>query len=476
MTVLDLIPYQPITNKADIDEVIIQINRRNFDGIAFREGKITFPITDCLFKKVVIENGEDISFNDISILFINCYIGDLQVEKITSSNISILMFHSLVAGKIQNDKLLKVQLDHCLLLSGLFLIDLPKVLISLDEEKLEPRAWLAMGGKVHDFEEIYLMKQAYHIINVGTITAQSNDKNISSPNLIDLNLSLSYDNDAGESIVNISGLRLKALTISGKPKGKISVERMGIDALYIHNFTPTAEVGFYDIGPRGDRSETIIEIRESKLDTVWFDNVSFDKYGKVSFYRTRVAKTVFSSCNFPESYSAYDNFDALKNVHYPNERQENYDKDKYEIFLQLRKAMEASGNYYESQKLQSIAHDALKRIKGISVGDRIILWINGWSNNHGMSISKPFLQLMIISIVVYILYLSSLGRIFSSGEVDTALIGYYFSFIDLTHRTDFLVDKNELTGLSLFLDFANKVITGFFIYQFIAAFRKYGKG
>ena len=58
---------------------------------------------------------------------------------------------------------------------------------------------------------------------------------------------------------------------------------------------------------------------------------------------------------------------------------------------------------------------------------------------------------------------------------DPTLIGYYFSFLDITHRNDFLVNKNEFTGWSLFIDYFAKLVFGYLIYQFIAAFRKYSK-
>jgi len=64
---------------------------------------------------------------------------------------------------------------------------------------------------------------------------------------------------------------------------------------------------------------------------------------------------------------------------------------------------------------------------------------------------------------------------FNSNQIDYDLIGYYFAFLDITHRTDFLVSKTELSGLSVTIDYINKILVGFLIYQFIAAFRKYGK-
>jgi len=165
----------------------------------------------------------------------------------------------------------------------------------------------------------------------------------------------------------------------------------------------------------------------------------------------------------------------IDNVHYPEDKHENYAKDVYEIMLQLKMALEGTGNYFEAQKLQAVAHDALKEVKGIPKQDRIILCVNNWSNGHGLSIKKPFWWLIGSSVFLYILYLLSLGRIFNSNEFDSSLIGYYFAFLDLTHRTDFLVDKTEYNMFSLGVDYIGKVVVGFFIYQFISSFRKYGK-
>jgi hypothetical protein len=138
-------------------------------------------------------------------------------------------------------------------------------------------------------------------------------------------------------------------------------------------------------------------------------------------------------------------------------------------------ALEATGNFHEAQKLYAISNDALRKVKEVSGWDKIILWINRHSNNHGLSVKKPLVLFFFFSIVLYVFYLWSLNRIFNSNEFDASLIGYYFSFIDLTHRSDFLVEKNEFNNCCQFIDSFNKILVSFFIYQFVAAFRKYGR-
>jgi len=101
--------------------------------------------------------------------------------------------------------------------------------------------------------------------------------------------------------------------------------------------------------------------------------------------------------------------------------------------------------------------------------------LNKLSNNYGLSIKRPIYWFFSVTICFYIIYLWSLGSIFQSTAFDADLIGYYFSFIDITHRSDFLNKKEDLTGVALTVDYLNKVVMGYLIYQFIAAFRKYGK-
>jgi hypothetical protein len=166
----------------------------------------------------------------------------------------------------------------------------------------------------------------------------------------------------------------------------------------------------------------------------------------------------------------------IANVHYPEEKPASYDKDQYEMLLQLKMAFESTGNYFESQKISAISHEALQRVE-IPIGDWLILGLNDLSNKHGTSILRPFLWFVGTTIVSYALYLLALGKVFDcSKPIDWNLVGFYFSFIDITHRSDFLVDKNDLTGWAAMLDYLNKLVMGYLIFQFISAFRKYSRG
>ena len=342
--------------------------------------------------------------------------------------------------------------------------------------KLIPTRWkeLLKASEEMDYRTLIRCKQTYYIHDTTEINCSSNFSTETRKTLA-LNLYLKYNKDVPDTSSLISKMQLGSLSISGSPNGKIEIETSKINSWYLYDFMPKETVSFYNIKPVPEAVGTKIGIHKCNLDNVWFDNVDLDRYTIISLYRTKFSQTIFTSCNFPEKYSSFEKFMPIENVHYPEKKNGNDPKDMYEIFLQLKKSVEATGNYYEAQKLQAFAHDALKKIKSVPASDRLILRINRWSNNHGLSIKRPFWGMITISIALYIFYLLSIDRIFNGNAVDFNLIGYYFSFIDITHSSDFLTTKEQLNGWSLFFDYSGKIVVGFFIYQFIVAFRKYGK-
>lgn len=499
MNIVEITPYSKIEDKTYNEKIIVSIKKSSFDGIAFQDGKFTFTFIGCKFREVEFENLDEIEFSDISIKFLYCNIDDIKIKNITSDNISIIFSSSLVSGIVNGENIRTVVINNSFG-SNLFLVNQNNVEISFTEENIFPKQWkkLLRHVKVTNLP-LLTAKKNFYIYDTKRIIFQTNEIKASGKTLykthlktkgfefgyylteeqkrsFNVNLSIKYSQSIEKQETKISNSSLNSLSIAGSLEGKLSVENTKINNLFISDFVCNGETTFYNIFPlKVDNPDNKIGIHKSNLDKIWFDNFNFDQYKNISLYRTKISKAIFTSCNFPDSYSSFEKFTPIENVHYPDQKSQNHHKDQYEIFIQLKKSFEDSGNYYEGQKLQSIAHDALNKIKTIPWTDGIILKINSLSNKHGLSISRPFFWFLGTSIVLYIFYLLSLDKIFTSGKFDPKFIGFYFSFIDLTHRTDFMVDKDQFTAWSLGLDYLGKVIFGFFIYQFIAAFRKYGK-
>lgn len=498
MTFLKLEPYKTIESK-DFQEITFIISKEEFKDIEFQDGKITFTINECRFKSVKIENPDIIEFYDISLQFVDCYIENFDANEISSNNISILFNSCIFSGTIQSPKIKSVLINNCIINNNIFLFGQNVINISYTEENIFPKRWQKLIKKVNtNFLDLIKTKQSYQIYDSKKVNFYTNENSNSKrgiyrkeyqtleefkigyilkaeeKKLFDIHLSIKFSQLQNENIeTKILNSSLNSLSLSGYSNGKISIENTKITEWFVRDFSTEKETNFYNISPLSSNSK--IEIHKSNLDNTWFDNIDFSKYDIVSFFRTKFGKTTFTSCDFPTDNTSFEKFKTIENVHYPEKKADNYYKNQYEIFLQLKIILESTGNFYEAQKLQAISNDALQKIKTISNWDKAILWINGKSNNHGLSIKRPLFYFLFFSVFLYILYLKSLNKIFNCNDIDYSLFGYYFSFIDLTHRTDFLVDKEKFNFFSLTFDFISKLISGFFIYQFVSAFRKYGK-
>ena len=501
MNEIYLTPYSIIENTDYPIDTKIIIRASDFSNVPFQDGRITFSFIGCRFRKLEIENTETIDFKDISIQFISCFINEINVENIITTNFSIFFGSSILQGRIKNKNLRSIEANNCLLNNSLFLLDLKRAVVSYTEENIFPIRWKKLFKSVNtNLENLLTEKHSFYIYHCKDIVFTFNENSTNTKGVykrpysyeiekkigyylneeekkkFKVSLSVQYSADKEHNLTKIINAKLLALSLSGYTTGELLIENGNIDSWYIRNFSAQLGANFYDIKPfRKETEETKLEIHKSNLDKVWFDNVAFDDYSTISLYRNKFGQTTLTACDFPSKYKDFDKIQTIENIHYPDRKDKNYFKTRYETFLQLKKQLEASGNFYEAQKFQAISNEALKNVENLPYWDRVILKINSLSNNHGLSIKAPFIGTIFISIIFYILYLWSLGRMFNCNGIDWNLFGYYFSFLDITHRTDFLVSKIELNGWSLTIDYLNKIIVGFLIYQFIAAFRKYGK-
>lgn len=472
---IQVIPYSTVSRFFDYGAVL-DLKDINFQSEPYREGAAVLTFSNCRILGLEIRNLEPINYPEVTIVFQNCYISDLSLEEIKSDNISLFFFDSIVSGRIRSNKLLVTELNNCLS-SSLHCIDIPTVRISYTTETFDKDHWqdLSQELRIKKIDDISLYGMQYHINNTIQFSCTSNfsepDRHLFMPKI-----DLHFSKKISDVQVVISGVSVPTFMMAGSPEGHINLENVRIDNWFIYHFYPEGRVSFHDIAPISDISgQTKIGIHRAVLDRVEFDNVSFDRYAIISFFRTKFSKAVFTSCDFPDNYNAFARFVPIKDVKYPDEKKNNHAKAQYEIFLSLKKALDDTGNYYESQKILAISHEVLRQIKGLPLQDKMILRINNLSNAHGISVRRPIVGFLLFSIPLYMLYLLTIGRIFNNNAVDWNLVGAFFGFVDITHRSDFLVPKTELTGWSYLVDYIGKLIVGFFIYQFVASFRKYGK-
>jgi hypothetical protein len=494
-------PYTIVENGNFPKITVIKIRSADYAGVSYLNNKFTYLFIGCRFNKLIIENEDLIDFENISVHFFNCFIEDLEIKNISSNNIRLGFNNSLIRGIIENANILHIDVTNCLLHNSFYISKVKTVNISYYDDRHNMLDWKVMLSSLNNnFNYVFHHTNSFYLYDCSTIIFEMNESssdkigvyrdkffdgnerkvsyklNEQQKKQFKVALRIQYSALEKHDATKIIGARLTSLELNGFCTGQLDIENSKIDNIFLSELTCEKWAVLYNIRPfRMDADEKKLQIQRCNLEKFTFDNFSFDDYSTISLYRNRFEKTLMISCNFPEEIEGFEKFKILGNIHYPDRRDDNYYKARYETFLRLKKIIEDSGNVYEAQKFQAVSNEALKKIENLPQSDKFILDINNISNNHGLSISQPFLLILFFSAFFYILYLWSLRHIFTCDEVNFNLIGYYFAFLDITHRADFMVNKDELNGLSYTIDYLNKIVSGFLIYQFIAAFRKYGK-
>lgn len=160
-------------------------------------------------------------------------------------------------------------------------------------------------------------------------------------------------------------------------------------------------------------------------------------------------------------------------------------------YAQLRKIHETVGDtvkagMYQAEELNAF-HQSLKFIKGHRA-EKFNLWLNKYTNYFGQDYVRAFCVTIISSLFFYTLYCLSLGFSFdihSKKSLDNFwnIAANFLEFINPIHKADYIAsilldvkeDQLKPYKLARLIDILSRMLNGYFIYQFIQAFRKYGK-
>ncbi len=176
MNTIFLTPYTLIENTDYPTDTKIVIRASDFENVLFQDGRITFSFINCRFKKLEIENSDTIEFKNISIQFIGCYIEEITVENIITTNLSIFFGSSILQGRIKNSNLLSVTVNNCFLNNSLFLLDLKIAVVSFTEENIYPVRWKRLLKSVNTtLENLLLEKQSFYIYDCKEIVFNFNE-------------------------------------------------------------------------------------------------------------------------------------------------------------------------------------------------------------------------------------------------------------------------------------------------------------
>ena len=356
ISLVTLDPFAPIQNTVFSKATTLIIERKSFNGNPIKEDTTTFLFEGCTFKEnVKITNPDKISLGNITIRFSGCYLKHIEVAEIVDENISISFFSTYFSCRISSNKLLSISINNCISKS-VFLLQQNNIFIDYTESNVFARIWAKLFSNmgVENYVEMIKSKHLYNIYDSKHINFKTTSTNhprvgkyvlpyqliedykihfafsLEQKQLFNINLSIYYSQENPTYETNITSCSLKSLEISGYCGGFINIENTRIDDIYISKFSILKDANLYSIRPFTKNTLTSkFSIHKSNLDNFWFDNVDFDKFSTVSFYRTKFGKSIFTSCTFPKDSVSFEKFKSIENIHYPDKKPENYYKDQY---------------------------------------------------------------------------------------------------------------------------------------------------
>ena len=114
-------------------------------------------------------------------------------------------------------------------------------------------------------------------------------------------------------------------------------------------------------------------------------------------------------------------------------------------------------------------------------GDRLILWLNRWSNHYKSDFRNGIVFTLIVALIFLFLSTITTGefwnRLCFKCEFDRDVIGFtiksFINFLNPIHKIDYLDSLKPFFGIPYVFDFLGRIAVGYGIYQTVQAFRKY---
>lgn len=250
--------------------------------------------------------------------------------------------------------------------------------------------------------------------------------------------------------------------------------------LSFQNFTNFGDLRFINVGKKDDHTNDthILQIRYSDLGKTHFYNCDFGgKDAKIDFANSRIQDIVILGHAFPCKINS------------AGSSGKNHESELL-LLSQLSGVFQKNNDIANEIGYRGLALDALRKQRNYKRrADGVAIWLNKVSNNHSDGLGRSFLILLVSSIVLYVIYVYLRGyTIGADWDATWFIIGSYFEFLSPIHKANYLVPRDyfvnrsgynilteQVSGYIYFISGVSKIIISYLIYQFIQAFRKYGR-
>lgn len=290
-------------------------------------------------------------------------------------------------------------------------------------------------------------------------TSQPNGYKFSVTNFDGIKINL---DTLSESPYTLSKINTTSLTITGVLSSSLFIKDLKTDHIEFTNFTNEGKLRLHNVTLNTKGSGLIAD---SQLGRAEFSNVSFDKAIKFRIYLSNLTEIVTTNTDF---------FDETTG------RYEHDFKEIRETFRQLKYASFKQGDRLKELQYEKLEFSAYaKSLNGWkNVGNIFILYSNKFSNNHGQNWEFALGWLILLTAIIYFSIMYLLGYRTVWFTFDSVRLAQYLNFaLNPLHDFDKIFRDDILTtaGGARVLDVIGRAISGYLIFQFLRAFRKYVK-
>lgn len=516
-------------NSSLIRSSILSIKKIQFTNCQFSEGvhfeedlksldyiKIELVFIDCYIEeKCLFKHLENPNLN---FTFINCVVIGLEVEGCEIDTIYFGRTLFWETARINENNLKHLTIQNCL--GNLFVIDTGKTTCSLQfrddnlsvikdkvfkllkkivqTKKLKNILHLQSRFYFYDLKEIdvrsiFSEKKAGFVREIKP-GSKDNYKDaikyyVSHEERRKMNLSVTLSQRYGVTKkLSVSNCLLSGLTLQGVSESTVNINHCEIDNVYIDGFK-SLESNFYDVKNRNN-VDSHFQILNSKFPESTFFNVKFNSFSRVNFYKSYFDKSQFSATTFPKEIM------TVENIHEPDKKENEYANVQYELYRQLKSSLISNQNQISALDMHKRMYNAAILQNDHTPEDKLIMCLNQLSNNHGTSIRKAFLLSVGLVVLFWIFYclflpnapfklgfygLESLKRgVFDFWMFSITQLKALSIFANPLHNINNLKELNKFADMELgteiyFVSFFSRLFVAWGYYQFIAAFRKFGK-
>jgi hypothetical protein len=275
--------------------------------------------------------------------------------------------------------------------------------------------------------------------------------------------------------------------------------KITIDNTYVFNLLFERVLNYGNITLRNIKAIPNFEISDRNWvahDNNNFDHLDFiDSNNKstISIVNTIFGKADIISSNLSKFKLEYENSKLTEvflagtkmpnDIELPENSLENINEQQRVGYGQIKKIYENRGDLVESSLYFSKEMNAYYEMLSwrTETWEKLNLKLNHLSTNHGLHWEKGLISTIIVAISFYLIYCIALGYELTLKEKDwdtfRSISSFFWEFLNPVHKTDFIADalKIKPTFWARTIEGFSRVFIGYFIYQLIQAFRKYGR-